>query len=101
MLLGNNVFGQTHDWYASIIILLDNDMDFVTTPDGLGRDVHKNNIREYLLGNILTEIQKDKSIMMVRNDQIGTIRRIFNDYCLVNFREGELGREFHYNLENV
>ena len=30
LLLGNNVFGQTHDWYASIIILLDNDMDFVT-----------------------------------------------------------------------
>lgn len=95
--VGNRVQIQVQLWNAKIIQELDNDMVYVTTSCGLGRDVHKNNIRESLFGNPLTEFPKGKEILVVRNYSIGKIESVFTDTCFVKFLEDPLGRDFYFH----
>lgn len=72
-------------------------MVFVTTPDGLGRDVHKNDIRDCLFGDVLTEFTKDKDIIVVTNYPVGIVGTVGKDNCLVQFNNS--GRDFLF--ENI
>ena len=63
--VGDIVQVQVPSWNAKIINELDNEMVYVTTPSGLGRDVSKNNIRETLFGNLLTEFPNGKKILVI------------------------------------
>ena len=87
--IGNKVFVQGYD------------MVFVTTPSGMGRDVHKNDIREHLFGDILTEFPENKSIIVVTNYPNGIISGVFEDTCYVTFENGS-GRDFpFYNIRKI
>ena len=99
--IGNKVFVKGYDWSANIIKELDNDMVFITTPSGMGRDVHKNDIREHLFGDILTEFPENKSIIVVTNYPNGIIAGVFEDTCYVTFENGS-GRDFpFYNIRKI
>ena len=91
--IGDAVFVQGYDWNARIIKELDNDMIYVTTPDGLGRDVHKTHIRDHLFGDILNEFPENKSVIIVTDYRDGIISQVFHDSCYVKFPCGN-GRDF-------
>lgn len=94
--VGEHVHVHIFSYYAKIKRELDNGMIFITTPCGLGRDVPKNNIRETLFGEVLTEFPEGKEILVIRNEGIGQIVRIFKNTCLIKFEENSLGRDYFY-----
>ena len=94
--IGDKVNVQTLDWESSIINELNNDMVFVTTRNGLGRDVHKSCIREHLFGDILTKFPKHKPIIVVTNYPCGIVHNVFENSCYVKFIENPvLDRNFN------
>jgi hypothetical protein len=94
--IGDKVIVQTYDWSSYIIKELDNDMVFVTTSGGLGRDVHKDSIRDRLFGDILTEFPKHKSVIVVTNYPVGKICNVFEDSCYVKFNNSQ-GMDFSFD----
>lgn len=98
---GDRVNIQTLDWNASIIKNLNNEMIYVTTPDGLDRDVNKNSIRYSLFGDILTEFSKNENIIVITNYLVGIIDQVFQDSCFVKL-ENSLGRAYLFrNIRKI
>lgn len=95
--VGEYVHVHIFSYYAKIIKELNNDMIYITTPCGLGRDVPKNNIRETLFGEVLTKFPKGKEILVIRNEGIGKIVRKFKNTCLIKFEENSLGRDYFFH----
>ena len=95
--IGNKVTVQTINWHAKIIKEISEDIVYVTSPDGLGRDVPKCNIRNELFGHIPQKWIENQKVLIVVNWPIGTIRNVYAKSCHVEFDQHGFDKDFLFN----